>query len=189
MVKIPKVVKSGAKKALGVGRAIKKGVQIGGAAARLVQRIEDPKSQLTFLSGAVRKGEFVLPGTKYIGPGNSLNKGAPVDEADANALQHDKDYDEYLRKGHKAKDVYLGWSDADERLLKKTKATTANGLAVNLGMLAKKGLNKTGLTKRIRDTDKPSSAPPAPAIPSKGGSSAAKSTSSDISGDGRQKQY
>lgn len=84
-----------------------------------------------------------------------MNKGKPVDKADANAYQHDVDYDNYIKQGHKAKDVYLGYSDADERLLRNTKANTPNGLAVNLGMLAKKGLNKLGVTKRIRDSDRP----------------------------------
>ena len=134
---------------------VKKGARTAKAAAILTARARNPARQVKFLSDAIRGKGFVLPGSKYIGPGNEMNKGKPVDEADANAYQHDKDYDAYLKKGHKAKHVYTGWSDADERLLKNTKADTPNGLAVNLGMGAKKLLHKTGLTKRIRDTDEP----------------------------------
>lgn len=144
------------KAALGVKKVakhVKYAGEVGLAGAKLAGRIANPVRKGKFIKDAVSGKGFVLPGSKYIGPGNEMNKGKPVDEADANAYQHDVDYDNYLKKGHKAKDVYTGYSDADERLLKKTKANTPNGLAVVLGMGAKKMLNKTGLTKRIRDTD------------------------------------
>jgi hypothetical protein len=133
---------------------------VGGAATVLAARVANPVRKAKMVADLVRGKGLVLPGSKYIGPGNAMDKGKPVDEADANAYQHDIDYDNYVKKGHKARDVYLGYSDADERLLKKTKANTANGLAVNLGMGAKKLLNKTGLTKRMRDTDEPIKAQP-----------------------------
>lgn len=149
--------------------------KVGRAASQLAGRIANPKNQAKFLSDAVRGEGLVLPGSKYIGPGNRMDKGKPVDQADANAYQHDVDYDNYLKKGHSKKDVYLGYSDADERLLKNTKADTPSGLAVNLGMGAKKLLNKTGLTKRIRDTDTPSGPKPSqqPRVAAKGNPSAA----------------
>lgn len=134
---------------------VKKGGRIAKSAAILAARAKNPIRRAKFVVDAIRGKGLVLPGSKYIGPGNEMNKGKPVDEADANAYQHDIDYDNYLKKGHKAKHVYTGWSDADERLLRKTKADTPNGLAVNIGMGAKKLLHKTGLTKRIRDTDEP----------------------------------
>lgn len=139
--------------------------RIAKSAGVLMARAMNPVRRAKFLATAAKGEGFVLPGSKYIGPGNRMDKGKPVDQADANAYQHDVDYDNYLKKGHKARDVYMGWSDADDRLLKKTKADTPNGLAVNLGMGAKKLLHKTGLTKRIRDTDNPTpkkkvSAPP-----------------------------
>ena len=136
-------------------KGVQKGARIAKSAAVLMARAKNPVRRGKFIADALAGKGFVLPGSKYIGPGNEMNKGKPVDEADANAYQHDIDYDNYLKKGHKAKHVYTGWSDADERLLKKTKADTPNGLAVNLGMGAKKLLHKTGLTKRIRDTDEP----------------------------------
>lgn len=144
------------KAALGVKKVAKKAKyagEVGVAAAKLGARLANPARQAKFVADAVRGEGFVLPGSKYIGPGNRMDKGKPVNQADANAYQHDVDYDNYLKKGHKAKDVYLGYSDADQRLLKNTKANTPEGLAVVLGMGAKKLLNKTGLTKRIRDTD------------------------------------
>lgn len=149
--KVPNVVKKVkdiTNKAKYIGARVKAG-------GELAARIANPKNQAKFISNAVRGKGFVLPGSKYIGPGNEMDKGAPVDKADANARQHDIDYDNYLKQGHKAKDVYLGYSDADERLLKNTKADTASGMAVNLGMLAKKGLNKLGITKRLRDGQAP----------------------------------
>ena len=142
-----------------VAKKVKYAGEVGKAGVDLARKIKNPYNAAKFVADAARGEGFVLPGSKYIGPGNKMNKGAPVDEADANAYQHDIDYDNYLKKGHSKKDVYLGYSDADERLLKNTKANTASGLAVNLGMGAKKLLNKTGLTKRIRDSDRP---PPPP---------------------------
>lgn len=136
-----------------VAKHVKYAGEVAKAGAVLGARVANPVRKAKFVADAVRGKGFVLPGSKYIGPGNEMNKGKPVDQADANAYQHDVDYDNYLKKGHKAKDVYTGYSDADERLLKNTKANTPNGLAVVLGMGAKKLLNKTGLTKRIRDTD------------------------------------
>ena len=150
------------KAALGV-KKVAKGVkyagEVGVAGAKLAGRLANPVRQAKFVADAARGEGFVLPGSKYIGPGNRMNKGKPVNQADANAYQHDIDYDNYLKQGHKAKDVYTGYSDADERLLKNTKANTPEGLAVVLGMGAKKLLNKTGLTKRIRDTPSPAAQP------------------------------
>ena len=148
MAKVGKILKK-------VGGGIRKKARITKAAGQLGARLARPSNQVKFLSDAARGKGLVLPGSKYIGPGNEMNKGKPVDQADANAYQHDIDYDNYLKKGHKSKDVYTGYSDADERLLRNTPADTPNGLAVNAGMLLKKGANKLGLTKRIRDTDNP----------------------------------
>ena len=136
-----------------IGGKVKYAGEVGMAAGQLAARLKNPINQAKFVVNAARGKGMVLPGSKYIGPGNEMNKGAPVNEADANAYQHDIDYDNYLKQGHSAKHVYTSYSDADERLLRKTKANTPEGLAVNLGMLAKKGAWKLGLTKRLRDTD------------------------------------
>jgi hypothetical protein len=147
--KTKKAIKVGQK----AGKAAVHGAKIAGAGVHLAARLANPINKAKMIHTALKGEGLVLPGSKYIGPGNRMDKGKPKDKADANAYQHDLDYDAYLKKGHSKKHVYTGYSDADERLLKNTPATTASGLAVNLGMGAKKLLNKTGLTKRIRDTD------------------------------------
>nr|AMP54051.1 parvovirus coat protein VP1 [uncultured bacterium] len=37
--------------------------------------------------------KLTLPGYKYLGPGNSLDEGEPVNSADAIAKEHDEEYD------------------------------------------------------------------------------------------------
>jgi hypothetical protein len=153
MGKVKNIAKAAKDRVVRVGKGLKKAYKIGTAAAKLRNRVSNPINQQKVVRKAIAGKGVTLPGSKYIGPGNPMNRGKPIDEADANAYQHDVDYDNYLKAGVPARKVYTGWSDADERLLKKTKADTPNGLAVNLGMGAKKGLHKLGLTSRIRDED------------------------------------
>lgn len=150
MTKRIKKIKKIAKKTIKNIRHTAKVVRAGYGAAK---RLANPSNQAKMIGNALAGKGLVFPGSKYIGPGNEMNKGKPVDEADANAYQHDMDYDNYLKKGRSKKDVYLGYSDADKRLLKNTKATTPNGFVVKAGMHAKRLLNKTGLTARVRDAD------------------------------------
>lgn len=108
------------------------------------------------MQSGIRGQGFIYPGSKYIGPGNPMDKGAPATKADANAYQHDLDYDNYIKKdGHAPWKVYLGFSDADQRLIDNTPLDDDQAVAVNYGMNFKKALNKTGLTPTIKD--KPSS--------------------------------
>lgn len=151
--KTPKKKPTGPSTLTKIGRKIKHGAEVAKAGVELAGRVANPVNRAKFVKTALKGEGFTLPGSKYIGPGNRMDLGKPKDQADANAYQHDVDYDNYLKKGVSKKNVYLGYSDADERLLKNTKANTASGLAVNLGIGAKKLLNKTGLTKRIRDKD------------------------------------
>lgn len=58
------------------------------------------------------KGDYSLPGYKYIGPGNRLHKGKPVDSNDRVAEKHDWAYDRYVRAG---KDPYWNYNNADDR--------------------------------------------------------------------------
>lgn len=67
--------------------------------------------------GAKHRGA-VLPGYKYLGPFNSLDKGEPVNEADAAALEHDKAYDKELEEG---KNPYLTFNKADEKFMEDLK--------------------------------------------------------------------
>lgn len=48
-------------------------------------------------------GLFVFPGHKYLGPGNELNCGEPVDVDDAIAREHDRAYESATCK----EDVYF----------------------------------------------------------------------------------
>ena len=43
--------------------------------------------------------DLTLPGYKYLGPGNKLDKGEPTDWNDAVAYIHDLGYGEILEKG------------------------------------------------------------------------------------------
>ena len=107
---------------------------------------------------ALAGGGLVLPKSKYVGPGNALPKtieeGKPTSQGDRVALEHDFEYNKYLKSGKvKPKALYLGYSDADKRAMKAADKTDPAGLAVYMGMKSKQLLNKTGLTKRIRDED------------------------------------
>lgn len=123
------------------------------SAAILYGRLNDPRNQVTMVKKGLTGKGWVLPGNKYIGPGNPLESGEPANRDDANARIHDYDYDNYLKHGVKKKDLYLGYSDADKRLLDKTSTTTPEGIAITLGIGSKKLANKFGLNKRIRDED------------------------------------
>lgn len=136
---------------------VKKGVKVGlgvaKATAKLGKQIMNPKYVYKSAKKAVKGEGFILPGTKYIGPMNRMDLGKPTGRGDAVAYQHDKDYDNLLKKGAKKQNVYLGYSKADKRALKRgwklAKKGNAGGLAVAAGMGAKALLHKTGLTKKF----------------------------------------
>ncbi|AAC55049.1 capsid protein [Adeno-associated virus - 3] len=70
-----------------------------------------------------RRG-LVLPGYKYLGPGNGLDKGEPVNEADAAALEHDKAYDQQLKAGD---NPYLKYNHADAEFQERLQEDTSFG--------------------------------------------------------------
>lgn len=133
-------------------RGVVKAGKVGVAAIRLGAKMTNPVNIAKMGVNAARGKGLVLPGSRYIGPGNSLDAGKPTSKADAAARLHDLDYDHYLKSGVKAKKLYLGYSDADQRLMKRSDVTTPDGLATYGGMLVKKGLYKMHLTgKKIHD--------------------------------------
>lgn len=67
---------------------------------------------------------LVLPGYKYLGPFNGLDKGEPVNEADAAALEHDKAYDRQLNSGD---NPYLKYNHADAEFQERLKEDTSFG--------------------------------------------------------------
>nr|QZX63267.1 capsid protein [Adeno-associated virus] len=67
---------------------------------------------------------LVLPGYKYLGPFNGLDKGQPVNEADAAALEHDKAYDKQLEQGD---NPYLKYNHADAEFQERLEKDTSFG--------------------------------------------------------------
>ncbi|ATV81499.1 VP1/VP2 [Rousettus leschenaultii bocaparvovirus 1] len=57
---------------------------------------------------------WVVPGYKYLGPFNDLDKGEPVNAADRAAQVHDHAYNKYLQSG---KNPYLHFNKADQQFL------------------------------------------------------------------------
>lgn len=79
---------------------------------------------------------LVVPGYKYLGPGNGLDKGEPVNQADAAAQRHDQAYQEQLDQGD---NPYLKYNHADEAFQKELEGDTSlAGNAANAVFQAKK---------------------------------------------------
>lgn len=63
---------------------------------------------------------LTLPGYKYLGPGNSLNRGVPVNALDSAAKKHDEQYHkitEYFKKTKKRKEFEKQIQEADREFL------------------------------------------------------------------------
>lgn len=65
---------------------------------------------------------FNFPGHKYLGPGNSLDRGPPVDADDAAAQKHDQAYQEQLEAGD---NPYLKYNHADREFQEALKDDTS----------------------------------------------------------------
>ncbi len=141
--------KTGAKVAKSVGKVAVKGGKIAIAAGGLAADISNPYKMGKVVVNAARGKGVVLPGSKYIGPGNAMNLGKGNSSADRAAFKHDQEYDGYAERGIKGKKMYLGYSSADKRLMKRSDVTTKHGLATYGVMAAKKGLYKLGLTGKM----------------------------------------
>jgi hypothetical protein len=135
------------------GRTVRKGVKkgvyagkVGAATLGLAKDIANPVNQAKMIKGAIQGKGVLVPGSKYIGPGNAMNKGKPNSTADEAAYQHDLDYGRLLSQGVSKKKLYGGFSKADERLMKRADLTTKHGVAAYGGMAVKKGLYKLGLS-------------------------------------------
>ena len=86
--------------------------------------------------------DLSLPGYKYLGPGNSINKGKPTNYNDAVAYIHDLGYGELIQKG---KNPYIHFSDADEQALKNFDFSSYGGILGKGYFALKKGAYKAGL--------------------------------------------
>lgn len=87
-------------------------------------------------------GGFILADHKYIGPGNAMDLGWPVDDGDALAYLHDEAYARLLDSGLPPAVVYAGSTQADEDAIADSEAILSNhpdvgALAVLLGISAK----------------------------------------------------
>lgn len=137
-------------------KSVKRSAQTAHTAGKLISRVTKPSNIAKVGINALRGEGVVLPGSKYIGPKNSMKKGTPTTKADADAYQHDIDYDDYIKHGVKPSKVYTRYSDADDRLRKKSskqKHKDPNALAAWAGMSGKRLLHKSGLVGRVRDKD------------------------------------
>jgi hypothetical protein len=137
-------------------KGVKYGAQLAHTTGKLAKRVTNPHNAAKMVGNAALGKGVVLPGSKYIGPGNSMKKGKPTTKADADAYQHDIDYDNYIKSGQKSSKVYTRYSDADDRLRKKSAKNMhkdPNALAAWAGMSAKHLLHKSGLVGRVRDKD------------------------------------
>ena len=122
----------------------------------------NPATYISMLN-SVRKGEgLTLPGQRYIGPGNDTTdvdttfsdpKYHPKGLADQYAYFHDLEYEAYINEGLKPRDIYMGFSPADQRLIDRLQPHDKEQVAGLLGMYFKKGLSKVGIGKRLSDPE------------------------------------
>jgi hypothetical protein len=141
-------ITSGIKK--GAGK-VAHGAQVAGATASLAARVTNPYNVAKTAVNAARGKGLVLPGSNYIGPGNEMIGKKPTSKNDEAAFKHDTDYGDYLKAGVKAKDLYGGFSDADQRLMDRADLTKYDGVAAYAGMGIKKLKHKITGSKRIKD--------------------------------------
>ena len=89
---------------------------------------------------------LVLPGYKYLGPFNGLDKGPPVNDADAAAKRHDEAYNELLEQGD---NPYLAYNHADEALQEELASDSSFGgnLARGVFQAKKRVLEPLGLVE------------------------------------------
>lgn len=99
---------------------------------------------------------LVVPGYKYLGPFNGLDKGEPVNKADAAAREHDKAYDRLLKEGD---NPYLTYNHADAEFQQSLQGDSSlAGNAANALFQAKKRvLEPLGL---VEGEPKPKKTPP-----------------------------
>lgn len=94
-------------------------------------------------------GDWTLPGYKYLGPGNSLDKGPPNNANDAAALKHDIAYGEIEDEGG---DPYKMWNQADQHFLDETTMADYGGALGRAFFGAKKLGWKLGVVPEHKST-------------------------------------
>lgn len=97
-----------------------------------------------------RRG-YVLPGFRYLGPGNSLNRGEPTNQIDADAQKHDNQYNQASTSQHiKTADTEFTHKAIDHVIEgisgKGSISNTIGGIVGSIGIGAKNLLeSKTGI--------------------------------------------
>lgn len=104
---------------------------------------------------------LVVPGYKYLGPFNGLDKGEPVNKADEAALAHDKEYDKLLKQGE---NPYLTYNHADAEFQARLQGDKSlGGNAANALFQAKKRvLEPFGLVEQVAKETAPGKKRPLP---------------------------
>lgn len=105
--------------------------------------------------------DWSLPGYKYLGPGNKLDKGKPNNRNDDVAYHHDVAYDKYIKKG---KNPYLSYNDADDKARAEFTFDDYGGAAGKAFFTGKRAAWKMGLignldqpaAKRLRGSNRES---------------------------------
>lgn len=134
----------------GAGKAVY-GAKVAGATASLAAKVTNPINVAKTVVNAARGKGVVLPGSNYIGPGNEMIGKKPTSKNDEAAFKHDTDYGDYLKAGVSKKDLYGGFSDADQRLMDRADLTKYDGVAAYAGMGIKKLKHKITGSKKIKD--------------------------------------
>ena len=80
-------------------------------------------------------GSYVFPGYYYLGPGNSLENGEPLNDSDAIARQHDLDYTLLSKNKHHFTDVDLKKQirESDNRFLSSLNKHKSDGIGNRFG--------------------------------------------------------
>lgn len=95
--------------------------------------------------------DWSLPGYKYLGPGNKLNKGKPRNYNDWVAYKHDVGYDELIQQNV---NPYWNWNEADEQALKQFSLRDYGGALGKGFFAAKKAAHQLGLIDRVGEKRK-----------------------------------
>lgn len=104
-------------------------------------------------SRELERNGWTLPGYKYLGPGNSLNRGVPVNALDSAAQKHDEKYEklsDYLKKTKNRKVFEEKVKEADREFLQEVSLITPNSMYERFARyLAQGGIGTKYLVKQV----------------------------------------
>lgn len=92
--------------------------------------------------------DFSLPGYKYLGPGNALDKGQPNNANDQASIYHDVRYGDIQFNGQTP---YLVWSEADQKWLDTTTNKDYGGVLGRAFFNTKKALHNAGIIPKAKN--------------------------------------